>query len=67
MYIEQPVAALYIQNTDGNKDENGKVWSYFPNSRGIKTKDYTLTLYIDRKTKKLQKTLQIRRILSKLN
>ena len=31
--------------------------TYFPSSRGIKTADYTLALYIDRKTKQLKKSL----------
>lgn len=55
--IERPDAALYIQNIDGDKDENGLVQSYFPSSRGIKTHHYTLALYIDKATKKLKKTL----------
>ena len=53
----RPTGALYIQNLDGNKDENGMVTSYFPSSRGIKTHDYTLALYIDKKDRKLKKTL----------
>ena len=52
-----PSSALYIQNLDGEKDSEGLVRSYFPVSRGIKTQRYTLALYIDRKTKKLTKTL----------
>lgn len=50
-------AALYIKNTDGEKDENGKVVSYFPLSRGIKTKEYTLTLSIDKETRELDHVL----------
>ena len=34
--IVRPAGALYIQNVDGNKDEDGKVRSYFPSSRGFK-------------------------------
>ena len=41
---------------DGEKDKDGKVISYFPRSRGIKTHKYTLALYIDRENK-LTKTL----------
>ena len=48
---------LIRQNIDGEKDENGLVKTYFPSSRGIKTADYTLALYIDRKTKQLKKSL----------
>ena len=54
--IARPTGALYIQNLDGDKDKDGKVISYFPKSRGIKTAHYTLALYID-KDKKLQRTL----------
>lgn len=46
--------ALYIRNSDGKKDHNGKVISYFPVARGIKTQHYTLALTIDKKTQKLQ-------------
>ena len=53
----RPTGALYIQNMDGEKDENGLVQTYFPASRGIKTAKYTLALYIDRKTKQLKKSL----------
>ena len=55
--IVRPTGALYIQNLDGEKDENGLVMSYFPSSRGIKTAHYTLALYIDRDTKQLKKSL----------
>ncbi len=55
--ITRPVGALYIQNIDGDKDKDGKITSYFPKSRGIKTSRYTLALYIDKKDKKLQRTL----------
>ena len=54
--IARPTGAVYIQNIDGDKDKDGKVISYFPKSRGIKTAHYTLALYID-KDKKLQRTL----------
>ena len=53
----RPTGALYIQNMDGEKDENGLIQTYFPASRGIKTAKYTLALYIDRKTKQLKKSL----------
>lgn len=52
-----PEAVLYIRNADGNKDVNGKVISYFPVSRGVKTDRYTLALTIDRKTQKLKEVL----------
>lgn len=55
--IVRPTGALYIQNVDGDKDENGLVQTYFPSSRGIKTAQYTLALYIDRDTKQLKKSL----------
>ena len=55
--IVRPTGALYIQNLDGEKDENGLVQTYFPSSRGIKTAQYTLALYIDRNTKQLKKSL----------
>lgn len=55
--IVRPAGALYIQNLDGEKDEKGLVQSYFPSSRGIKTAQYTLALYIDRDTRQLKKTL----------
>ena len=55
--VERPTGALYIQNVDGDKDAQGKVTSYFPSSRGIKTARYTLALYIDRKEHKLVKSL----------
>ena len=54
--VVRPEGALYIQNMDGEKDKDGKVISYFPRSRGIKTHKYTLALYIDRENK-LTKTL----------
>lgn len=52
----RPTSALYIRNVDGEKDANGKVISYFPVSRGLKTHHYTLALFIDR-DKKLKSTL----------
>lgn len=54
---KRPEAALYLKNVDGEKDENGKVWSYFPISRGIKTHKYTLSLTIDRATRTLTEIL----------
>ena len=39
------------------KDADGKVISYFPVSRGIKTHQYTMSLTIDRKTKELKDIL----------
>lgn len=55
--IERPTSALYIQNLDGEKDSEGKVISYFPSSRGIKTAQYTMALYIDRDSKELVRSL----------
>lgn len=55
--IFRPTGALYLQNVDGEKDENGLVKTYFPSARGIKTAQYTLALYIDRKTKRLKESL----------
>jgi hypothetical protein len=46
--------ALYIKNVDGDKDADGKVISYFPVARGIKTHRYTMSLTIDRQTKELK-------------
>ena len=51
------LGALYIKNIDGEKDADGKVISYFPVSRGIKTHQYTMSLTIDRKTKELKDIL----------
>lgn len=56
-FVTRPSGALYIQNLDGEKDKDGKVISYFPKSRGIKTDRYTLAFYIDKKDRKLQRTL----------
>ena len=49
--------ALYIKNVDGDKDADGKVISYFPVARGIKTHRYTMSLTIDRQTKELKEVL----------
>lgn len=49
--------ALYIKNSDGDRDSLGNVTSYFPVSRGIKTDRYTLALTIDKKTGKLKSSL----------
>lgn len=56
--VARPKAALYIRNMDGDKDKDGKVISYFPEARGIKTDRYTLCLSINKKTGKL-KTAQL--------
>lgn len=55
--VQRPSCALYIQNMDGVKDEQGKVQSYFPSARGIKTARYTLALYISRGDHKLVRSL----------
>ncbi len=44
-----PKGALYIKNVNGDKNAEGKVISYFPASRGIKTEQYTMAITIDRK------------------
>ncbi len=49
--------ALYIKNSDGDRDSLGNVISYFPVSRGIKTKRYTMALTLDKKTGKLKSSL----------
>ena len=46
--LDYPEVALYIKNIDGEKNKEGKVISYFPEGRGIKTKEYTLALFIDK-------------------
>lgn len=52
-----PKAALYIRNSDGKKNAEGKSISYFPVARGVKTERYTLAITIDKKTKKLNEVL----------
>lgn len=52
-----PKAALYIQNVDGPKNKEGKVLSYFPLTRGLKTDRYTLAITIDKTTKQLKTVL----------
>ncbi len=47
--IKRPEGALYIQNVDGDKNAEGKVINYFAKARGIKTADYTLAFYVNRK------------------
>jgi len=42
-----PKGVLYIRNIDGEKDAEGKVQSYFPVARGIKTHRYTMAITID--------------------
>lgn len=53
--VALPKSALYIRNLDGKKDENGKVITYFPETRGIKTERFTLALTINKETKALEK------------
>lgn len=52
-----PESALYIRNMDGEKNENGKVVTYFPESRGVKTAGYTLSLSIDWNRRELSRVL----------
>lgn len=47
--IKRPEGVLYIQNVDGDKNAEGKVMNYFAKARGIKTADYTLAFYVNRK------------------
>ena len=43
-----PQSALYIRNLDGEKDDEGKTITSFPETRGVKTAQYTLAITIDR-------------------
>jgi len=43
-----PKGLLYIRNVDGEKDKEGKVISYFPVARGIKTDRYTMAITVNR-------------------
>jgi len=54
--VSLPQSALYIRNMDGEKDEDGKVITYFPETRGVKTERFTLALTINKETKELKKT-----------
>lgn len=51
----RPYSALYIRNFNGEKDKDGKVISYFPVARGVKTHKYSLELKINKK-KELEAT-----------
>ena len=55
--VVRPTGALYIQNVEGEKEADGKVYSYIPTARGFKSAHYTLAFYIDRKTRKLERSL----------
>lgn len=55
--VNRPDKALYIQNIDGEKDINGKVLNYFPSARGIKTKDHTLAIYINKEDRQIRRVL----------
>ncbi len=46
-----PKGALYIKNLNGKRDKNNKVIDYFAQARGIKTDQYTLAIYINKKNK----------------
>lgn len=48
---DRPTSALYIRNHDGKINDDGRVISYFPVARGIKTHQYTLELEIDKNYK----------------
>lgn len=51
--VKRPESAIYIRNSEGDKNEQGQVVTYFPEARGIKTAQYTLAFYIDKKEHKL--------------
>ena len=53
----RPQGALYIRNVDGDKNPEGKVLSYIPEARGIKTEKYTMSLTVDPVTKRLKSSL----------
>lgn len=55
--VQRPTSAIYIQNVNGPKSDDGLVYDYFPSARGIKTHDYTLALYIDKADKSLKNIL----------
>lgn len=52
----KPAGALYIKNNNGDKNDEGKISSYFPSSRGVVSNRYTLVYTIDRDNK-LKETL----------
>lgn len=52
--VVRPEGALYIQNVEGEKAADGKVYTYIPTARGFKTARYTFALYMDPKTKGLK-------------
>ena len=43
-----PSGILYLRNLNGEKNADGKIISYFPEARGIKTERYTLAISIDK-------------------
>ncbi|MCI9043383.1 MAG: sulfatase [Muribaculaceae bacterium] len=57
LYAPLRDGALYIRNSDGDRDSLGNVISYFPVARGIKTDRYTLALTIDKRTGELKSSL----------
>ena len=54
--VKAPTSAVYIRNVDGDKDDDGKVVTYFPSGRGLKTHTHTIALFID-KNKKLKESV----------
>lgn len=52
-----PDGALYIRNMDGMKDSDGKVRTYIPVARGIKTHRYTFSLTLDKENMQLKEIL----------
>ncbi|MDD6472941.1 MAG: sulfatase [Bacteroidales bacterium] len=55
--VERPESALYFQNSDGRKGEDGLFYDFYPNARGLKTDRYTIAFYLDKKTGKLRESL----------
>lgn len=49
-----PSAALYIRNTNGEKAADGKVYSYHPAMRGVKTERYTFAVERNRKGEEIR-------------
>lgn len=52
-----PESALYIRNTNGDKDEHGMIISYFPETRGIRTSEFTLAITIEKESQELKEVL----------
>lgn len=46
--LKRPISALYMQNSESDRAIDGKVYSFFPTARGIKTATHTLVFYLNR-------------------